>query len=188
MKKIALIIVMLFATTYASAGLIPTVKFGVKAGLDYQTNDLSSTMTNFCIRSNTGWLAGAMLDVAWSKWGIHPEAVYSRNSFNLSGADGRLKINQIDVPVLLSYNVLGVLKLQAGPRFCVMDNAGGCSNNVDWHIKTPTMGYAIGVESSLGRISLSARYNGAINRTDVWGFSTGKNKNSNIQLCVGYYF
>ena len=167
---------------------MPEFKFGLKAGLDYQANDFSSALNEFNIRSNTGWCVGAMADLNWGKWGVHPEVVYSRNSFAVSGTDGRLKTNQVEVPLLLNYKVLGLLSLQIGPRFCVMDDAEGVSNQVEWHIKTPTVGYAIGVEATVWKLALSARYNGAFNRTEVLGFTTGKNKQSNLQLSVGYYF
>lgn len=188
MKRLCLLFALLCMTTYVSAGIIPEFRFGLKAGLDYQANDLSSALNTLNIRSNTGWTAGVMAELNWGKLGIHPEVVYSRNSFTLSGADGKLKTSQVEVPVLLNYKVLGILKLQAGPRFCVMDDASGASNQVDWHIKTPTVGYAIGVEATVWKLALSARYNGAFNRTEVLGFTTGKNKQSNLQLSVGYYF
>ena len=62
MRKTALIVAMMFITSYASAGLVPNFKFGLKAGIDYQTNDIKSAMDNLDITSNTGWFAGAMLD------------------------------------------------------------------------------------------------------------------------------
>jgi hypothetical protein len=45
MKRIALfLIVALFAATEASAGLLPNAKWGIKAGRDYQTNDINHTL------------------------------------------------------------------------------------------------------------------------------------------------
>ena len=42
-------------TSQASAGLLPKFKFGVKAGLDYQTNDFKNDLKNFDIKANAGW-------------------------------------------------------------------------------------------------------------------------------------
>jgi hypothetical protein len=188
MKRLALLLAALCITTYASAGLNPKFKFGVKAGLDYQANYFSSGIKNFDIHSNSGWFAGAMADLSWGKLGIHPEVLYSHNSFAIAGADGMLKTNRIDVPVLLNYNLLGILNINAGPRFCIMDHASGSSEGVKWQVSSPTVGYAVGVETTIWKISISARYNGAFKRTEVLGFTAGKNQPTNIQLGVGYYF
>ena len=188
MKRIALLLAALCITTYASAGLTPKLKLGVKAGLDYQANDFYSGIKNFDIHSNSGWFAGAMADLSWSKLGIHPEVLYSHNSFAMAGANGKLETNRIDVPVLLGYNLLGILNINAGPRFCIMDHASGSSQGVKWQINSPTVGYAVGVETTIWKISISARYNGAFKRTEVLGFTAGKNQPTNIQLGVGYYF
>lgn len=192
MKRLALLLAALCITTYASAGLTPKFKFGLKAGLDYQSNDFNSTLSSsikdFDIHSNSGWFAGAMADISWGKLGVHPEVIYSRNSFAIAGADGRLKTNRVEVPVLLNYNLLGVLNINAGPRFCIMDDASGESGDIKWKIKSPTVGYAVGVETTIWKISISARYNGAFKRTEVMGLTAGKNQPNNIQLGVGYYF
>ena len=188
MKRLTLLLAALCITTYASAGLIPKVKYGVKAGLDYQANDFSSGIKNFDIHSNSGWFAGAMVDLSWGKWGIHPEALYSHNAFALAGANGKLKTNRIDLPVLLNYNLLSVLNLNIGPRFCIMDHTSGSSEGVKWQINSPTVGYAIGVEATVWKLSISARYNGAFKRSEVMGLTAGKNQPTNIQLGVGYYF
>ena len=188
MKRLALLLVALCITSYASAGLNPQFKFGVKAGLDYQVNDFSSGIKHFDIHSNSGWFAGAMADLSWGNLGLRPEIIYSHNSFAIDGASGRLRTNFVDVPVLLNYNLLGILNINAGPRFCIMDDAAGSTEGVKWQISAPTVGYAVGVEVAVWKLAFSARYNGAFKRTEVMGFTTGKNQQNNIQLGVGYYF
>lgn len=188
MKRLALLLAALCITTYASAGLTPKFKFGVKAGLDYQVNDFSSGIKYFDIHSNSGWFAGAMADLRWGNLGIHPEIIYSHNSFDIAGTNGRLKTNFVDVPVLLNYTLLGILNINAGPRFCIMDDASGSSEGVKWQISAPTVGYAVGLELEIWKLSFSARYNGAFKRTEVMGFTSGKNQPNNIQIGVGYYF
>lgn len=188
MKRLALIVAMLFVTTYASAGLKPTFKFGVKVGMDYQANNFKSAISDFDIHSNTGWFAGAVADLSWGKWGIHPEIVYTRNSFSVDGINEPLKVSNLEVPLLFNYNVLNFLSLQVGPRFCVMDDANCDIEGVEWNWDAPTIGYALGVEAKVWRLAISARYNGAFKRTEVMGFTTGKNSNNNLQIGIGYYF
>jgi hypothetical protein len=50
------------------------------------------------------------------------------------------------------------------------------------------MGYALGAEARIWKLSISARYNGSFNRSEVLGFTTGKNKIDTFQLGVGVYF
>ena len=61
----------------ASAGLLPKAKIGIKAGMDYQTNDLKSTISNIDFNSSTGWFAGIQSDLSWGMFGIHPELLLS---------------------------------------------------------------------------------------------------------------
>ncbi|MBR5334134.1 MAG: outer membrane beta-barrel protein [Alistipes sp.] len=188
MRKIALIVAMLFITSYASAGLIPKFRYGVKAGVDYQANDFKSAINNFDIKSSTGWFAGAMLDLKWGKLGVHPEVLYSQNKFDITGADGSLKINQIDAPVLLNYGILGLLDIQVGPRFCVMEKTAGETKNVQWNWSSPTVGYAVGLETSIWKLAISARFNGSFKKSEVMGFTTGSSRTNKFQIGVGYYF
>lgn len=188
MKKLALFLLLLCCATQVSAGLVPKFKLGVKAGLDYQANDFKSAISNFDIKSSTGWFAGAVADLNWGKLGVHPEVIYSRNSFSVEGADGRLKVSQVEVPVLLNYRVLNIFDLQVGPRFCVLDEASGSSENIEWNWKNPTVGYAIGVEAMIWKLAISARFNGSFKSSEVMGFTTGTSKTNNVQIGVGYYF
>ena len=83
----------------ASAGLLPKAKIGIKAGMDYQTNDLKSTISNIDFNSSTGWFAGIQSDLSWGMFGIHPELLYSHNKFDVGGADGSMKMSKLDLPL-----------------------------------------------------------------------------------------
>ena len=190
MKRLLLILAAICITSQASAELLPSFKFGVKAGMDYQMNNFKSDIANFDIKSNSGWLVGVQGEVALGNFGIHPEVVYSHNAFAVEGLDegGMLKLDKIDVPILLQYKLFGLLSLQVGPTFCVMTNTSGTTEGMQWNIKRPTIGYAAGVEIEIWKIGISARYNGSFKASEVLGYSTGTNHINTIQLSVGYYF
>ena len=171
----------------ASAGITPKFKWGVKGGLDYQSNTLSSA-SDLKFDASTGWFAGVQGDLSWAGFGIHPEVLFSHNSFDVAGEQGNITLNKIDIPVLLQYRFFGILALQAGPSFCVMTNTNGKLAGVEWDLKRPAMGYAVGAEARIWKLAVSARYNGAFKRSDVLGFTTGKNKIDTFQLGLGIYF
>ena len=190
MKRLLLILAALCITTQASAGLMPKFRFGVKAGLDYQSNNFKNDIANINIKSNSGWFAGVQGDLSWGNLGVRPEVIYSHNAFDVDGVvlDSKLKLDKIDVPVLLQYKLLGIVALQAGPTFCVMTNTSGTTEGMQWNIKRPTIGYAAGVEVEIWKIGISARYNGSFKASEVLGYSTGTNRINTFQLGVGFYF
>ena len=180
---------MLCLYTQASAGVVPKFRLGVKAGMDYQANDFSDRLKDLEFDSNSGWFAGVQADISWLGFGIHPEVIFSHNKFGVSeSAAGDIKLNKLDIPVLLQYTILNCISLQAGPTFCVMTDTASSISNVDWTLERPTVGYAAGVELRIWKLSVSGLYNGSFSRSKVLGFSTGKNKADNFQLGVGFYF
>lgn len=188
MKRLLLILAMTCMAMQASAGIIPKFKLGIKAGMDYQSNNFSDNTGNLDFESSTGWFAGLQGDLSWAGFGIHPEVLFSHNAFDVEGSSGKLKLNKVDIPILLQYRFLGVLALQAGPTFCVMTNTDGNVGGVEWDFERPTIGYAVGAEVRIWKLGVSARYNGQFKRSEVVGFTTGKNKVDTFQLGVGFYF
>ena len=179
---------MVCMATQASAGIIPKFKFGVKAGLDYQSNSFANNISDLDFASSAGWFAGVQGDLSWGGFGIHPEVLFSHNAFDVEGQSGEIKLNKVDIPVLLQYRFLGIVALQAGPTFCVMTSTDGVLSGVEWDFKRPTVGYAVGAEVKIWKLALSARYNGAFKRSEVSGYSTGKNKINTVQVGLGFYF
>ncbi len=188
MRKLMLCFAALAIAAHASAGLLPKAKIGVKAGMDYQTNDLKSAVSNIDFKSSTGWFAGLQSDLSWGMLGIHPELVYSHNKFSVDGAEGTMKMNKLDLPLLLEVKFLGILALQAGPSFNLMTGTGGQTGGAEWNLKRPAVNYAVGAEARIWKLSVAARYNGAFKKSKVLGYATGENKIATFQLGVGYYF
>ena len=187
MKRIIMLLAVVCIAVQASAGVIPKFKWGVKAGLDYQSNRLSSP-SDLRFNASTGWFAGLQGDLSWANFGIHPEILYSRNTFDVASEMGSIRLNKLDIPILLQYRLWNILALQAGPTFCVMTNTSGKLAGVEWDLQRPTMGYAVGAEARIWKLAVSARYNGAFKRSEVLGFTTGKNKIDTFQLGLGVYF
>ena len=193
MRRLLLLLTAICLTSHAWAGLTPKFKFGVKGGLDYQTTDFKfkdilSSDYKFDLKSNTGWFAGVQGDLTWGMFGIHPELLYSHNSFNISGVGDKIKYNRLNMPVLAQIRLLGIVAIQVGPNFSLMTNTSGKMEGVEWSIKNPTLGYCVGAELKLWKLAVSARYNGAFNKSSIAGFQTTTDRIEDIQIGVGYYF
>ena len=191
MKRLILLFAVLCIGAQAHAGLIPRAKIGIKAGWNYQTNNLKGAK-DFDFNSDSGWYAGLQSEFTWGIFGIRPELVYSHNKFDVAGpqgaTDGSVKMNTIDLPVLLQLRFLTFLAIQAGPTFNLMTDTGGSTQGTTWNIDRPTMGYAVGVDVRLWKFNVAARYNGSFKKSEVLGITTGENRISTFQLGLGFFF
>ncbi len=190
MKRLILLLAVLCIGAQAHAGLVPRAKIGIKAGWNYQINTLKEAK-DIDFNSDSGWYAGLQSEFTWGMLGIRPELVYSHNKFGVetaTGIDGHIKMNTIDLPVLLQLRFLNFLAVQAGPTFNLMTDIGGSTQGTTWKIDRPTMGYALGVDIRLWKLNVAARYNGAFKKSEVLGITTGANRISTFQLGVGFFF
>ena len=103
MKKLVIIMIALMTAMQAQAGLLPSLRWGIKGGMDYQVNDFKSAAENIDIKSNTGWYAGAHATLSWGMIGIRPELIYSQNKFNLLNSSVPAKLK----PTHLLHNSVG---------------------------------------------------------------------------------
>lgn len=190
MKRFILLLAVLCISVQAHAGLVPKAKIGIKAGWNYQANKLKGAK-DFDFNSDSGWYAGLQSELTWGMLGIRPELIYSRNTFDVAGPtgiDGSVKMNTLDLPVLLQLRFLGFLAIQVGPTFNLMTDVGGSTQNTKWRIDRPTMGYAAGVDVRLWKLNVTARYNGSFKKSEVLGITTGENRISTFQLGLGFFF
>ncbi len=190
MKRFILLLAVLCISVQAHAGLVPKAKIGLKAGWNYQANKLKGAK-DFDFNSDSGWYAGLQSELTWGMLGIRPELIYSRNTFDVAGPtgiDGSVKMNTLDLPVLLQLRFLGFLAVQVGPTFNLMTDVGGSTQDTKWRIDRPTMGYAAGVDVRLWKLNVTARYNGSFKKSEVLGITTGENRISTFQLGLGFFF
>ena len=169
MKRFILLLAVLCIGVQAHAGLVPKAKIGIKAGWNYQANKLKGAK-DFDFNSDSGWYAGLQSELTWGMLGIRPELIYSRNTFDVAGPtgiDGSVKMNTLDLPVLLQLRFLGFLAVQVGPTFNLMTDVGGSTQDTKWRIDRPTMGYAAGVDVRLWKLNVTARYNGSFKKSEV---------------------
>jgi hypothetical protein len=187
MKKISVCITVAALLITATANG-QHVNLGVKAGLNvYSVHNDNGTDYD----SKTGFHAGLLGHIHFTKHvALQPEIVYSAQGVKIS-SNTKLKLNYINVPVLLQYMFENGFRIQAGPQVGFLVNAQSEVNGVSTDrndLKTVDFGLGAGlsylhVSSGLG---IDARYN--LGLTNINTLGTVKSSNRGFQLGVFYMF
>ncbi len=156
MKKTILIAALALFGWSASAQSGPG--FGIKGGLNYAGNgDFFNSAENAYSSPdrNIGYHIGV-----FGKFGdniyLRPELVYTSTK---SGYDeGDLKMNKLDVPVLLGIKVIGPLNVFAGPAFQYIMNTKFDGVTIDDVENDFTVGLNVGAGVNLGKLGIDVRY------------------------------
>ena len=186
MKKVAIVLVLLFATSVFAQGLA----FGVKGGINYATlsgDDVGD------VEWKLGLVAGAVaaFDVM-DMLVIQGEVLYSMKGAD--SADASLGLTYIEIPVLLKYNVpmAGMVSpnLFIGPSLGILLSADADGEDVKEFFKGTDFGVVIGAgvdfDLGTGKVTLDARYN--LGLTSLDDTDDADVKNSGISVMVGYLF
>lgn len=166
-----------------------------------------ATMTNDDdAKIRTGLVVGAELDYqATPQFSISAGALYSQqgSEAKVQGVSGTLKMDYVNVPILVNCHVANGLALKAGiqPGFLINDKVEVSSNGVsaevglkesyraagvDADISSLDFAIPLGISYEFSNVVLEARYNLSLtNAITVLGEST---KHSVFQLTLGYKF
>ncbi|MBE8724086.1 porin family protein [Flavobacterium hungaricum] len=212
MKKYIIILGTLFLSA-AAAAQTEKVKMGIKAGLNlstltYDENELNSS-------EKTGFTAGIMVEIPVVKnFSLQPELLYSQQGTKTSFSDpdvtnsnynGTLKLNYLNIPVMLKYYLIQGLSVQAGPQIGILlkannkyqDNFLGYENKESLNLKEYSSGIDTSVNFGLGyqfkeKFYADLRYNisysNVFKKGDVNHFISNDMKNRVFQITIGYFF
>ena len=185
----------LFVLAGLSAYSQAQVAIGIKGGLNFANLDASSATAAY--NSRTGYHAGGFVLFKFSKIGIQPEIIFSRQGSSykpLNGTSLDTRYDYVNVPIILKLYTVAGINIQAGPQFGFLASASqevsnnGLSSTVD--IKNTLKSSDISVALGLGwdlpfGLTLDARYNlGLTKINDVTGSTDAKNQV--IQLSAGF--
>lgn len=172
-----------------------SVKFGVKGGLN-----ISRITKTDGVKSLAGFNAGALVNFALDEnWAIQPEVLYSAQGtkarqsafWGLVNTSSTLKLNYINIPVMVQYNIVPEFYLEAGPQLGILAAAklksGDISVNVKDRMKSVDfgLGFGFGYKFDMG-LGISGRYNFGL--TNVYDSKNADGKNSVAQIGVFYTF
>ncbi|MDO4757629.1 MAG: outer membrane beta-barrel protein [Rikenellaceae bacterium] len=190
MSKVLVAALLLVATTNLASAQKLGVDWGVIAGVnaaDYSVKAMKNAESFDEVKNDLGWQVGLMTSINVSRLSIEPQIIYVRNKtkFVNDGRSNSVKNNSLDVPILISYRILGPLRVMAGPVFTVMDDNSGWED-ISFDQMRSTCSYAVGLEARiLQKVRFDVRYNGQFKRKET---AVGKVDVSSFAFNVGYYF
>ncbi|MEO0572437.1 MAG: outer membrane beta-barrel protein [Bacteroidota bacterium] len=165
MKKTLLMVVAVLASygVYAQAGS----GFGFKAGANYNGNGdyFNSVEDAF---ENPDRNAGFHIGV-YGKLGnriyLRPELVYTNTTSGYEQGD--LKIQKLDIPVLVGTKIIGPLHGFIGPSFQYILNSKFDDVTIDDIDNDLTVGFNLGAGVNLGRFGVDLRYERGFTENEI---------------------
>ena len=192
---------LLFSILFVSAAAVASaqpliVEWGFMAGINIP--DYTTKMDKAEIGNKLGWQAGVVTSLKFGWVSVDPQIFYVRQGLDIRPEGGetlRVKSNSIDVPVLVAFRPIKLLRIFAGPVFTVMNDCKQKSgqDKVDFGRIRPTLSYSVGAGVTvLKHLTFDLRYNGQFKaKTDVVlpdGRGLDKLRTYNVALNVGYLF
>lgn len=194
MKKIFLGLALVAGTfafsqkTSASVASSSPVRFGLKAGLNI------STISNSNANSKAGFYGGVFANIPVAQdFSVQPEVLYSGQGAKAkSNSDIKLNTDYIAVPVMLQYNLIPNLYVEAGPQFAFLISAKGKGNGASVDVKDDFKTFDFGLGLGAGyyftqNIGVNVRYTAGL--TKIAKEDDGdSSKNGVFQIGLAYKF
>jgi hypothetical protein len=169
---------------------------GLKGGLNFANVDVENVSTN----SRTGFHGGAFMLFKFSKIGIQPELIFSKQgtNFKFNSQDLESNYDYINIPIILKLYTVAGINIQVGPQFGFVAKAEqdvfDVSTNtvtrqdVKDQIKGSDISAAIGLGWDLPfGLMIDARYNLGLSKINDSSGSP-ESKNQVFQVALGYKF
>ena len=178
-------------------------EWGVTGALYYNTMQLAdrphdTAVGTLSLRPQIGYGVGLHMALRIGRFfAIQPEVNYHRSSIKSSNSkllhNANVKINTLDIPVLLSFRLGNIFRLNAGPLFTVMNNCYYTDSKGDKQMfgnTRPTFGYSAGAAVVLLRkLMVDVRYMGYFKPTlQNYEGVEFNSRNASIVLKLGFLF
>lgn len=184
MKKIILVLCLTFGFSQLSNAQLD---FGVKGGINYNSNSIKETGQDVFdgAKSKTGYHAGIWLRLKIPVVGLYvrPELVYTNLEnevlYKTTGSTTSYNFQKIDIPVLLGKKVFGIGNVFVGPSFQYLLSSDFSLNDIgDVKGDGFTVGLQFGGGIEIGNLGLDIRVERGFNGIE----STFLNGTTNIDF------
>ncbi len=191
MKKILFISLAVLGFSFSQA---QGLKVGVKGGANLSDASGLSFKDGF----QYGYHGGIFVELMISKkWGIQPEALLSETNLKTASqfsqiysgltlaSVSRIRLQYLNIPLLLNYRPVKMISLQAGPQFGIlMNQTQSISTNAGNAFKNGDFSMVAGAQLNLLKFKIYGRYGvGLSNINDI--DNKDKWKSKTLQLGVG---
>lgn len=199
MKKLLIFLATFIGIQTASA----QIGFGIKGGLNLNKihTDAGNLSNNYqeSLDSKTGFSAGIFTRFG-NKFYLQPELLYTERSGSIYTTNGgsneyEIKTKNIDIPVLVGFKLLNVLRINAGPVATLklkeehkFLNSVSSTITEDEAFKNATFGYQLGAGLSFGALEIDVRKEGSLGSISEDYFQDQKfnQKMDGWQLTLGF--
>ncbi len=166
MKKLFFAFLFIFYYTITTAQL--DIDYGVKAGLNYNSNgDLNISGGLGGINQITdgqkevGYHLGVYTQLNFAKFYVKPELVFSKttSTYNRSfSSSSEFKLSTLELPILVGYKIVKPIGIYIGPSFqYILDN--DFSSTFDLNIENDiVLGFNIGATLNVSKFGIDVRY------------------------------
>ena len=164
MKKVILVICLTLGFSQISNAQLA---FGVKAGINYNSNSIKEVSSNVFrdAKTKTGFHAGIWTRLKVPVLGIYirPELVYTNLENEIvyisTGDETTHTFQKIDIPVLLGKKIFGIGNIFIGPSFqYILDSDFGIDDISSIDSKGFTMGLQFGGGVEFGKLGIDIRW------------------------------
>ena len=179
MKLLSFTAALLFTCSLASAQLLPTFQFGLKAGANFSKFDSENT---FKSDNRAGFYGGLWARVGGAGIHFQPELYISGKKTNLvsetTGDVNKVSFTSLDVPLLVGtkFGAVGVgVRLNTGPMisFILDENQSfsqAAGNVFRAQFKNQAVAWQFGAGVDLKKLSLEARYELGLSKLNKAGY------------------
>ncbi|HSF53757.1 MAG TPA: porin family protein [Algoriphagus sp.] len=196
MKKSIIVILLSF---FAIQGYAQNSGFGIKAGLSSTKLDFKNEQF-VPYDAQTGYHVGVFGRFGAGGFFVQPELLFTQTSgkfgINLPPFSSQMpedyeaEFNRLDIPVMVGFRFLKVVRIMAGPiaSFNINSEIKDAIETVDdVEFKKSTLGYQAGLGVDIGNLSVDAKYEGGLSSvTDNIGTFETDNRINQWVLSVGF--
>lgn len=197
MKKIFFAVMIVFACMGLAKQSVAQMQFalGIKGGPNFANLDAKSSVgENY--KNRTGFHGGAFALFKFTKVGVQPELLFSKQGSNIqfNSQDGEANFDYINIPIILKLYTVAGINIQAGPQFGFL--SGGEVKQTVNGIKTTqdakdfykgsdlSLALGLGWDLPFG-LTLDARYNLGLSKIND-GSNNNEAKNQVFQISAGF--
>ncbi|HZY35703.1 MAG TPA: outer membrane beta-barrel protein [Mucilaginibacter sp.] len=197
MKRIFTTLVIITATTYfASAQIIPSFQFGLKAGANLSSLQTSASAT-FATGNRAGYLGGIWARFGAAGFNFQPEMYVTAKNVDVTTQDGgttSAQFTSLDVPLLVGTKIgaFGVgMRFYTGPLISFaldksqsLGGAVGKAFSLDYQDQNFAWQFGAGLD--IKRISIDLRYEAGITK-QTYGYNQTRVSLFNISLAYSLF-
>ena len=170
------------------------IQFGVKAGVNYNSNSFEDVSDDVLdgSKTKTGFHTGVWFRAKLPVIGLYlrPEIIYTelKNNFIYDSPTEvpknlDIKFRKIDVPVLIGKKILGIGNVFAGPSFQYILASNFDINDLsEVSTESFSLGIQLGGGVELGRLGLDIRWERALSKTETVFVDNSLSINNNFSF------